>query len=327
MTVRPPALLRADSSICGAFVASPSIPAQLSAASRRGAGAARPAVGIGYRTVIDAWTRANLGSFDVLEITVDHCMFGGEATRDAIYDLVGRIPLTAHGIGLSIGTDEPLDLAYLDQVARVVERLEAPNYSEHLAFTRVGERDLARLLPLPKTEEVAEAIIAKVKTIQSRIPVPFLLENIAYVFDWPERELSDVEFLTLICRETGAGILLDVENLYLNGHNHGVDPRAYIDALPPGTVREVHVAGGETVRDNWRGGEFLSDSHNRPIPEETLDLLDYALARHAPAAIVLERDDRIEAVDEIMLDLAQVRARLDTRYEIEHGESDLGPAG
>jgi hypothetical protein len=136
-----------------------------------------------------------------------------------------------------------------------------------------------------------------------------------------------VEFLTLICRETGAGILLDVENLYLNGHNHGVDPRTYIDSLPPGTVRELHVAGGETVRDNWQGGEFLSDSHNRPIPEETLDLLDYTLARHAPAAIVLERDDRIEAVDEIMQDLAQVHARLDARYEIEHGQSTLGPTG
>jgi hypothetical protein len=277
--------------------------------------------------VIDAWTRENLAHFEVLEITVDHCMFGGEATRAAVYDLVGRIPLTAHGIGLSLGTDEPLDLAYLDQVARVVERLEAPNYSEHLAFTRVGERDLARLLPLPKTEEVAEAIIAKVRTIQSRVPVPFLLENIAYVFEWPERELSDVEFLTLICRETGAGILLDVENLHLNGRNHGADPYAFIDALPVGTVREVHVAGGETVRDNWQGGDFLSDSHNRPIPADTLDLLAYTLARHAPAAIVLERDDRIEAVDEIMDDLAQVRARLAAHYENDHGEPALGSAG
>jgi hypothetical protein len=289
--------------------------------------AERPAVGIGYRTVIDDWTRENLARFDLLEITVDHCLVGGEATRAAIYDLVGRIPLTAHGIGLSIGTDEPLDLAYLDQVARVVERLDAPAFSEHLAFTRVAGRDLARLLPLPKSEAVAESMIAQVRTVQSRIPVPFLLENIAYVFDWPERELSDVEFLTLICRETGAGILLDVENLHLNGHNHGVDPYAFIDAVPVGMVREVHVAGGETVRDNWRHGEFLSDSHNRPIPEETLDLLVHTLARHAPAAIVLERDDRIEAVDEILDDLARVRARLAAFYESEHAGSTFGAAG
>ncbi len=118
----------------------------------------------------------------------------------------------------------PLDLAYLDQVAAVVERLKAPAYSEHLAFTRVPGRDLANLLPLPKTEAVAESIIAKVRTVQSRIPVPFLLENITYLFEWPDSNLSDAEFLNLICRETGAGLLLDVENLYLNARNHGFDP-------------------------------------------------------------------------------------------------------
>ena len=100
---------------------------------------------------------------------MDHCIHGGRAQQDEIFDLVGRIPLNAHGVGLSIGTDVPLDLAYLDQVAAIVERLKAPTYSEHLAFTRVPGRDLANLLPLPKTEAVAEAIIAKVRTVRSRI--------------------------------------------------------------------------------------------------------------------------------------------------------------
>src|SRR5262245_30373531 len=106
---------------------------------------ALPAVGIGYRATIDEWTRENLHRFDVLEITIDHCIYGSDQRRTDIFDLVGRIPLTAHGIGLSIGTDVPLDLAYLDQVALIVERLKAPTYSEHLAFTRVPGRDLANL--------------------------------------------------------------------------------------------------------------------------------------------------------------------------------------
>src|SRR5690242_6109988 len=134
------------------------------------AGQTGPAVGIGYRAPMHDWTRANLARFDVLEITVDHCLSSGTALRSAIFDLVGRIPLTAHGVGLSIGTDAPLDLAYLDDVAEVVERLRAPAYSEHLAFTRVPGRDLANLLPLPKTEDVAEQIIGKVKVVQSRVP-------------------------------------------------------------------------------------------------------------------------------------------------------------
>src|SRR5262249_34474644 len=149
-------------------------------------GGPTPAVGMGYRAPIANWTRENLGLFDVLEITVDHCLFAGAATRAAIFELVDQIPLTAHGVGLSIGTDEPLDPAYLDRVADVVAGLKAPAYSEHLAFTRVPGRDLANLLPLPKTEAVAESVIAKVQAVQSRISVPFLLENITYVFEWPD---------------------------------------------------------------------------------------------------------------------------------------------
>jgi uncharacterized protein (UPF0276 family) len=116
----------------------------------------KPAVGIGYRAAIDEWTRRELHRFDVLEITVDHCLNGSKSTQSAIFDLVGAIPLTAHGIGLSIGTDVPIDLCYLDRVAELVDGLKAPAYSEHLAFTRVPGRDLANLLPVLQTEAVAE---------------------------------------------------------------------------------------------------------------------------------------------------------------------------
>jgi uncharacterized protein (UPF0276 family) len=283
--------------------------------------AANPAVGIGYRWNIDEWTRANLAQFDVLEVTLDHCLAESEVLRAAIFDLVGRIPLTAHGIGLSIGTDVPLDLGYLDQIAALLDRLDAPAYSEHLAFTRVPGRDLGNLLPLPRTEAVAESVIAKVRVVQSRISVPFLLENITYVFDWPDSELSEAEFLGLICRETGAGILLDVENLYVNGRNHGFDPHEFLDALPGSTVREVHLAGGVTLREDGLPQPFFADSHSHPVPDAALDLLDYALARQNPAAIVLERDDRLDATDEILADVAQIRARLNRRF----GETHVGP--
>jgi uncharacterized protein (UPF0276 family) len=269
-----------------------------------------PAVGIGFRPAISDWTRRNLDRFDVLEITVDHCLFGGRAVQSAVFDLVDRVRLSAHGIGLSIGTDAPLDLEYLDRVAALVERLKAPAFSEHLAFTRVPGRELGNLLPLPRTEAVAESIIAKVRTIQSRVGVPFLLENISYVFQWPDPELSDAEFLKLICRETGAGLLLDVENLYLNAANHGFSAREFLDALPSGLVQEVHVAGGITVPEQVLGRPFLADSHSHPVPGDALDLLSYMLARQFPSTIILERDERLDALDEILDDVARIRARL-----------------
>jgi uncharacterized protein (UPF0276 family) len=271
-------------------------------------GVPRPAVGIGYRHVIDEWTRQNLACFDVLEITLDHCLNGGPGMRAAIFDLADRIPVTAHGIGLSIGTDVPLDLAYLDEVAAIVKRIKAPAYSEHLAFTRVPGRDLANLLPLPKTQAVAASIIEKVRLVQSKIPVPFLLENISYLFEWPDGEMSDAEFLTLICRETGAGILLDIENLHLNASNHRFAAHDFLDALPAGIVREMHMAGGVSVDDDALDGPLLADSHSEPVPAEALDLLAYALRRQSPDAIVLERDERLDEVEEIIDDLARIRA-------------------
>ncbi|SRR5579871_127976 len=287
-----------------------------------------PAVGIGFRAAIDDWTRENLDRFEVLEITVDHCLATSRSLRASIFDLVGRIPLTAHGVGLSLGTDAPLDLAYLDDVAAVVERLRAPAYSEHLAFTRVPGRETAALLPLPKTEKVAESIIAKVRTVQSRVPVPFLLENITYVFEWPDSKMSDAEFLNLICDETGAGLLLDVENVYLNATNHRFDPYAFIDALRPGLVKEVHMAGGVTIKDESLAKPLLADSHSHPVPDAALDLLAYTLARQEPSVIILERDDRLEAGDEILDDVARIRARVvAARPRKTHDQALVGAAG
>ena len=287
---------------------------------------ARILVGLGYRSAISSWTRANLPRFDVLEVTVDHYINGGLAQREETLGLVGRIPLTAHGVGLSIGTDVPLDLAYLDAVADIVDRLEAPAYSEHLTFTRVPDRDLANLLPLPRTEEVAEAIVAKVRTVQSRISVPFLLENISYVFEWPDSNLSDAEFLNLICRESGARLLLDVENLYLNASNHGFDAYAFLDGLDPGLVQEMHMAGGTSMHDPALARPFLADSHSHPLPARTLDLLRSALARQAPASVILERDDRLDAMEEILDDVARIRACVGLRAN-ERAQAAVGAAG
>jgi uncharacterized protein (UPF0276 family) len=286
-----------------------------------------PSIGLGYRPPIQSWTRENLDQFDVLEITVDHCIASGKSVQSAIFDLVGQIPLLAHGIGLSIGTDVPLDGAYLDQVAAVVERLQAPAYSEHLAFTGVPGRSLGNLLPVPQTAAIAEQIIAKVRTIQARIPVPFMLENITYVFEWPDSDMSDADFINLICRETGAGLLLDLENLYLNSRNHGFDPYDFLDALPDGLVQEIHLAGGTTVSENYLERPFFADTHSHPVPDAVLELLDHVLERHTPLAIILERDDRLHAVDEILDDLARIRSRIASRHiESSHDHATAGSA-
>ena len=132
----------------------------------------------------------------------------------------------------------------------------------------------------------------------------------------------------LICSETGAGLLLDVENLYLNANNHGFDPYEFVDMLPAGLVREVHMAGGITVRENFLERPFLANSHSHPVPDGAFDLLDHVLARQSPNYIVLERDERLEATGEILDDVARIRARVDRRRRKEfHDETAIGPTG
>ena len=134
--------------------------------------------------------------------------------------------------------------------------------------------------------------------------------RIAYVFEWPESAMSDVDFINLICSETAAGLLLDVENLHVNARNHGVDAHAFLDALPAGIVKEVHIAGGMVLEESDDDGPYYADSHSHPAPAEAFDLLDKVLACHSPAAIVLERDKRVHATQEILDDVAQIRAHL-----------------
>jgi uncharacterized protein (UPF0276 family) len=119
-------------------------------------------------------------------------------------------------------------------------------------------------------------------------------------------------------------MLLDIENLWLNANNHGFDPYEFLDALPSDLVKEVHMAGGISVHDGSLARPFLADSHSEPIPGETLDLLAHALGRHAPTAIVLERDERLDAVDEILDDVARIRACVaGAQFRRSHGQPAL----
>ena len=289
-----------------------------------------PAVGFSYRLQLHPWIVERRALFDVLEVTLDHYFWAGPAYRETIETLVEHVPLVAHGIGLSIGTDAPLDMDYLDRVAAAIDRLGMPYYSEHIAFTRVPGRDLANLLPLPRTAAVANQLIERVRVVQARVPVPLLLENITYYFDYPDAEMDDAAFFNRIFRETGAAMLLDVENLHVNAVNHGFDPLAFLDALDAGAVKALHLAGGDT----YKGGDWgepvveptLVDTHDRPLRPDTIDLLAEVLARHKPHTVILERDRRLDAASElaeIVADLESIRAAVRSHRE---GERRVEPA-
>jgi uncharacterized protein (UPF0276 family) len=264
-------------------------------------GANIPAVGIGFRPEAFEATMQHLHEFDVLEVMVDHYIAGGLNLRSQLLDLSRKVQVVGHGVCLSLATAVLPDEFYLDQVAKTLEILGAPWHSEHLAFTKVPGRDLAELLPVPRTREVADVILRNLDVVRKHITLPLALENITYYFEYPESELSELEFLELICREGKTFLLLDVENVYLNSCNHAFDPYDFIDALPAGLVKGVHLAGGVKL------DRLMLDSHNKPVPEPVFTLLAHVLTRQRPQTIVLERDDDLDRFDEILADVQRIK--------------------
>ena len=174
----------------------------------------------------------------------------------------------------------------------------APLVSEHIAFVRAGGIEAGHLLPVPRTRDAVAAIVDNVRRTQADLPVPLALEPIAALFDWPDDELTEAEFLTEILDRTGAGLLLDVANVYANARNRHEDPLSLLDRLPLERIAYVHVAGG-AEHDG-----LYHDTHTDAVPTEVLDLVRELCARHRPPAVMLERDGDYPPA-------AQLRAELD----------------
>lgn len=223
---------------------------------------------------------------------------GPAGIRDLV--LIGQaVPVLLHGIGLSLGSAEGLDPERVEHLARVMEAVRPPWYSEHIAFCRAGGIEIGHLAPLPFSRRAVDTVAANVETLRKSIPkVPLLLENIAYNFQLPGSEMTEAEFVGSVLEAADAGLLLDLENVHANSQNHGYDPIGYLESLPLDRVVEVHLAGG-VVRD----GRY-ADSHTRPVPEESWALLEWLAPRTNVRAAIIERDDDLPPFAEL---LAEVR--------------------
>jgi uncharacterized protein (UPF0276 family) len=194
------------------------------------------------------------------------------------------VPVIPHGVKLSLGGAEPVAAHRVAHLAACAELVSAPLVSEHIAFVRAGGMEAGHLLPLPRSREAVDAVVANVARTMSALPVPLALEPIAALFDWPDDELTEAQFLTEILDRSGALLLLDIANVYANARNRGEDPLALLDALPLDRVAYVHVAGGSE-----HGGRY-HDTHTDPVPREVLELVGELCARRRPPALLLERD-------------------------------------
>ncbi|WP_433084959.1 DUF692 domain-containing protein [Dactylosporangium sp. CA-052675] len=241
-------------------------------------------VGIGWRPEISGYV-AGLPGLRFTEVVAES-IHTHAPLPDALAELVGRgVRVIPHGVKLSLGGAEPIAderAAHLYECARL---LGAPMVSEHIAFVRAGGLEAGHLLPVPRTREALDAIVANVRRARSALGgVPLALEPIAALFDWPDAELTEAEFLTEILDRTGCALLLDIANVYANARNRRESPTALLDALPLDRIAYVHVAGGT------EHGGYYHDTHTDAIPAEVLTLVKELCARTTPPALMLERD-------------------------------------
>ncbi len=216
------------------------------------------------------------------------------------------VAVVPHGVRLSLGGAEPLDAARVAHLAACAAAVDAPLVSEHVAFVRAGGREAGHLLPVPRSRDALDVLTAHVRAVQAELDVPLALEPIAALFDWPDGEYTEGEFLTALLERTDALLLLDVANVHANAVNRGTDPEALLDAVPPERVAYVHVAGGAEHPDD---PGVHHDTHADPVPPAVLTLLGRLCDRLAtPPAGMLERAGRYPPAAQLCAELDAIAA-------------------
>lgn len=232
--------------------------------------------------------------FKWFEVITENIMGFGGWVREAFQEIHKNYRIIPHGVCMSIGSTDPLDMEYLAKLRDFLDEVKAPWYSDHLCFTMVDHTNLNELIPVPFSKESADNIIRRVRTVQDFLGRPFLLENVTRYITVSEREMSESEFINTIVEKADCGILLDVTNVHLNSLFHGFDPFEFITSLPLERVGQMHLAGWES-----EDGQII-DSHDAPVPPEVWELFKRTIEITGPTSVLVEWDNQLPNVDRLL---------------------------
>ena len=271
--------------------------------SRQGGSVDRPFLGfgLGLRPEHYAAVLESRPAVDWFEIISENYLVAGGKPLYFLDRIREHYPMVMHGVSLSIGGSDPLDTDYLAALKRLAVRVEPAWISDHLCWTGIDGRNLHDLLPLPYTEEAIAHVAGRVMQAQDCLGRRILLENVSSYVTYTDSRISEWEFLSAIAERADCHILLDVNNVYVSSHNHGFDPLAYLDGVPPGRVRQIHLAG------HSHNGSLIVDTHDHPVPDPVWALYAEAIARLGPVSTMIERDDDIPPLEVLLAELAQAR--------------------
>ncbi len=238
---------------------------------------------------------------DFFEAVSENYMNTGGRPLDMLEKVCERYPVALHGVALSIGSTDPLNPHYLSRLKNLVERIQPAIVSDHLCWSGVGGEYLHDLLPLPLTEESIQHVSERVGQVQDYLRRPILLENVSTYVTFQHSVIPEWEFLAEVALRSGCGILLDINNIYVNSVNHGFDPSVYLRHIPPAKVGQFHLAGHTPM------GKYIFDTHSARVTEKVWQLYEEALKLYGQVSTLIEWDEEIPSFAELCCEADKAR--------------------
>jgi uncharacterized protein (UPF0276 family) len=256
-------------------------------------------VGLGLRwEFLEEVTSGEAIDVAFFEVSPENYMNRGGYYPAALEQVLERYAIVSHGLTLSLGSEKEPDPGFVDALGVELRRLKTPWHSDHLSFSFAGERMLHELLPLRFDRETARRVADRLRRLEDELGLPMVVENVTYYCHPGRREMSEPEFIAEVLERSGARLLLDVNNVYVNAQNHGFDALEFLTQLPLERVVELHVAGHTPSK--WG---VLIDSHGAPVIEPVHALLGWVLERTGPLPVLLERDNHVPELPELVAEV------------------------
>ena len=261
-------------------------------------------LGVGLRNQHFSYLMNHDPDVDWFEIISENFIDNYGYARRVLERVRSLRPIVMHGVSLSIGSTDPLDWDYLKKLKVLAEFVHPAWISDHLCWTGVAGVNTHDLLPLPLNEESLRHVTERVRQVQDFLERTLVLENPSSYLEFNDSTIAEWDFLSELAGETGCGLLLDVNNVYVSGHNHGFDPEHYIRSMAHDAVVQIHLAGPTDC------GRYLVDTHDQPVPARVWELYTLAQELTGGVSTLLEWDANIPDFPELVVELRKSEAAL-----------------
>lgn len=249
-----------------------------------------------FKTILE--TKPKVDWFEIM--SEDYMILGGNP-RYYLEKIRHDYPIVMHGVSMSLGSTDPLDKNYLHQLKALIDWVKPAWVSDHICWSRFNHVQMHDLLPVPYTEEAARHLASRIREVQDFLGRQILVENVSSYVDYKQSEMSEYEFITSVVTQADCLILLDVNNIYVNHYNHGIDPLAFLAGVPADRVQQIHLAGHQNYETH------VVDTHDHPIIDPVWDLYTRAVETFGAVSTMIERDDHIPPLEELLIELDQAR--------------------